>query len=260
MDKQLSVKIVQSSNCIIQAVDITDYSSIGADLSEHVMFDILSYTDDVIQSAYKIYEVIPGQPIYAELPLDSDGLFYYYKLAIPKLEHFRNGALYEGLSEQLFVYNSELYFCSIPDMGLHSVDEILETSVVVNNYVNAYYITHDNEASQTFYFPKTAIFTYCHLQECLVKLQKQLLLSTGFNPCSFGSVNKRLGSNCNTNVDLNLKGTVDFLLTALYVLDYLADNGKFEEAQQIIESLATCGNLCDNITNTKTGCGCGKTI
>jgi hypothetical protein len=66
-------------------------------------------------------------------------------------------------------------------------------------------------------------------------------------------------SNCNDcDFDSSLRLKRDFLLSALYVFDYLKDRYNFEEAQRILDNIKDCsGNLCiDN--QDKSDCGCGR--
>jgi hypothetical protein len=52
----------------------------------------------------------------------------------------------------------------------------------------------------------------------------------------------------------------DFLLSALYVFDYLKDTKNYEEAQRILDNMNGCGDFLCGGTNLKSDCGCGKVI
>ena len=55
-----------------------------------------------------------------------------------------------------------------------------------------------------------------------------------------------------------LKERCDFLLCAIYTLNYLICNQNYAEAQRIIDNLSTCENICEDELNTNyNGCGCG---
>lgn len=56
-----------------------------------------------------------------------------------------------------------------------------------------------------------------------------------------------------------LKIKMDFLLSALYVFDYLKDINNFEEAQRILDNMSECDSLCEDYS-AKSDCGCGKNI
>lgn len=51
----------------------------------------------------------------------------------------------------------------------------------------------------------------------------------------------------------------DFLLSALYVFDYLKDRGEYDEAQRILDNLTSCSDLCGDYLSTNKDCGCGST-
>jgi hypothetical protein len=100
----------------------------------------------------------------------------------------------------------------------------------------------DKQGTQTFSFQKT-VFSVCKLQKCLVYLQRKFL------------------ENCRScdrsNTDRN---TRDFLLSAMYVFDYLKDHDNYEEAQRLLDNLSDCTrNLCGETFN-KSDCNCGKAI
>jgi hypothetical protein len=49
----------------------------------------------------------------------------------------------------------------------------------------------------------------------------------------------------------------DFLLSAMYVLDYLKDRAEYDKAQEIIDNLPTC-QICDSNSLDIVDCGCNK--
>lgn len=71
--------------------------------------------------------------------------------------------------------------------------------------------------------------------------------------------NYTLARPCVSNSDIKQK--CDFLLSALFVLEYLKDTKNYSEAQKIIDGVSTCISLCKEETflNHNT-CGCGSTI
>lgn len=97
-------------------------------------------------------------------------------------------------------------------------------------------------STQTFSFQKV-VFSVCKLQKCLVNLQKQIIDNPkSCNECSSTS---------------SVRYRRDFLLSALYVLDYLKDRRNYDEAQRIIDNISGCGSLCEDLTNNN-DCGCGS--
>lgn len=86
------------------------------------------------------------------------------------------------------------------------------------------------------------IFSICHLRKCAFEHEKKAIeefLST---------CNKR---NCNKKSPQ--QSVRDILLISVFVLENLICKHRYKEAERILESLGSCGNLCDNISN-KTCC------
>ena len=52
----------------------------------------------------------------------------------------------------------------------------------------------------------------------------------------------------------------DFLLSALYVFDYLKDTKNYEEAQRILDNMRGCGDFLCEGAKVKSDCGCGKAV
>lgn len=258
MNRRLNISVEpilgegDGSGAYLLAIDSSEYSQ--TDLGEHVMLDFITYGDNTIQNEFTMYNFSGTGPVSIKLPIKYDGIMWYTKLVIPKLIHFQTTTdQYQGIGGQLFEYNEKIYICNkIYNQEIYTINQILSNSEVVTNYIDAYNLCQENEASQTFYFPKLKIFVYLKLQACLVNMQKQLLLGTrkglGSTPCSF--------SDCNT--DAELKKQADFLLAALYVIEFLNDTGNYDEAQRILDNLATCNGLCDGVLETTKGCGCGN--
>ncbi len=62
-------------------------------------------------------------------------------------------------------------------------------------------------------------------------------------------------------MESSLRFKRDFLLSALYVFDYLKDTKNYEEAQRILDNMSGCGaGLCGDINENKIDCGCGKVV
>lgn len=81
------------------------------------------------------------------------------------------------------------------------------------------------------------------MQHCLVKLQEAILFST------------KTCKQCEQNDSIRFRR--DFLLSALYVLDYLILQNNYDEAQRILDNLSSCGSLCGDDIEIKDDCGCG---
>lgn len=250
MNKKINIDVIVRSDCKLIAVDNSDY--LGVDLSQYIMLEFLSYNTDenLLPESVKIRKELHNRGHYlsrfaSEFMLDIDGTYSYYKLVIPQLSYFQDEDepdKYINLIDELFFFKGKLYKSNITNQDGHTLDEVIKNSEVIVNYKVAYDLVQENKASQTFYCPIKNVFSVCKLQRCLVYLQRQLLLSK-----------------CNTNE--SLRDRRDFLLSAMYVFDYLKDMGNFTEAQRILDNLSSCNSLCgEELGNINNSCGCGNSI
>lgn len=265
MDKRLNIHLFLQPNCTLVAVDNSDYSRLEIDLSNHIMLEFLSYNDEnsPLVDTIKIRQEKHNRGYYlsafsSEFALDRDGTYAYYKLVIPTLNHFiiQNddndvNKLYSNLYAELFYYNNILYKSNLPNNDeKYNLSYILDNSTKITNYIDAYNFIQNGGASQTFYCPKEFVFSVCKLQRCLISLQEQLLFSNS-GICSYDK--------CTT--DESLRNRRDFLMSALYVFDYLKDIKNFTEAQRILDNLSSCNSICgDELNNYNNGCGCGSSV
>lgn len=86
------------------------------------------------------------------------------------------------------------------------------------------------------------IFSICHLRKCAIAHEKQAIeefLST---------CNKK---NCNQKS--SQQAVRDVLLISIFVLENLIVRQRYSEAEDILERLGSCGNLCEDVI-TKTCC------
>jgi hypothetical protein len=267
MNKRLIIQLIVRPDCKLIAVDNSDYGSLGVDLLEHVMLEFLSYNDEStpVSSSVRIRKEIHNRGFYlsgfsSEFVLETDGTYSYYKLLIPTLDHFKvetsendleSEVTYSKLFEEIFFYKGVLYKSNLPSgEEEYNLEQVLKNSDVITNYIDAYNIVQNGGGSQTFYCPIKNVFSVCKLQRCLVYLQRQLLLDNS-KICSYDK--------CST--DENLRNRRDFLLSAMYVFDYLKDIGNFTEAQRILDNLSICNSICgDELNHFNKGCGCGNSV
>lgn len=256
MNDLLKINLIVKPNCVLVAVDNTNYLSSGVDLSNYVSFEFLSYADDnkVLPNSIIAHKEFHNRDHYlnffnSEFHLETDGTYSYYKLVIPLVSYFEDEddlGKYINLVDELFIYDRKLYKSNISDEEGRSIEEVIENSEEITDYIEAYNIKLSNKASQTLFSPKINVFSVCNLQKCLVYLQRELLK----NNCSYNS--------CNFNEQIRNKR--DFLLGAMYVFDYLKDLGNFTEAQRILDNLSSCDSLCEDMDNSNNNCGCGNSI
>lgn len=263
----LSIQLIVNPHCQLIAMDNTRYFNLTArsndiidSLLQHVSLEFLVYRDEecpvnstIIFKEYKHNRGEYGQNI-STIIFPQDGIFTYYKFMIPKIEHLiklDNRTI--KMQDQVFYYNKQFYNglsdiefteTTIESVLENHINEIINNAEVIDNYLNIWESIKIGNSTQTFSFQQI-IFSMCELQKCLVNLQKKTLLET--KNCL----------ECDTNTSIRYKR--DFLLSALYVLDYLKDRKNYDEAQRILDNLSTCDNLCGDELNLNNNCGCGST-
>lgn len=251
MNKKLLVQLIIRPDCKLIAVDNTDYYNFDINLLQYMIVDFIVFKDDLVQSSIKVRKELHNRGQYlsrfaSEFLLEKDGTYTYYKLIIPTLDFFKidseDSDLYHNLQGQLFFLDGKLYHSLLENNDKCNLEAILDNSEEITDYLKAYDIVQNNDASQTFYSPAKNIFSVCKLQRCLANLQKQLL---------FESCNK-----CEETATLRKQR--DLLLSAMYVFDYLKDLGNFTEAQRILDNLSSCNFVCQD--NDFNDCGCGSSI
>jgi hypothetical protein len=92
------------------------------------------------------------------------------------------------------------------------------------------------------------LFTICHLETYLIKLQKKYIEKYQFRSC------------INSKDAMDLKNQRDFILDSTFVLKYLISLQNYTEAQRILDNLNQCGIIYEDVANYSSGCGCGRTI
>ena len=121
--------------------------------------------------------------------------------------------------------------------GNKNISEILSNSKEIDNYVELEKI----KGSQTFVY-KSVFVSICKLQNCLIKLQRKILDDP---------------RNClDCNLQNNIRYNRDFLLSSIYVLQYLICTQNYSEIERIINNLKSCSNICEDYDSLN-DCGCG---
>lgn len=249
----LSIHLNINSNCNLLINDTTDYSNlISNENFNYVYLEFLTKLDEDVQidNTIKFSENLQIQNI-IKIPYDST--FIYYKLVIPKLEHLLifdsesntyNDIILQGQTfywdNKFYVGNNNISINSNTDLNTvinNNIEKILLNSSQITNYKELYI----KQGDQTFSYSEE-FFSYCKLSNCLVSLQKKLICnSRNCLPCDV------------SNSDRYKR---DFLLSSLYVIGYLVELNKYDEAQQIIDNISSCSSLCEDDLNLN-DCGCG---
>lgn len=270
--QNLSIQLIINAQCQLVAIDETNYTELIStdadglvDMHEHVSLEFLVYRDETAPIedtiVFKRYwETIQENDKHiTTINFTQDGIHTYYKFLIPRLEHLikkdEEQLSYNSIDilDQVFYWDNKFYFGKKSiDVSGNDIDTIIqenlslilsdEYSTVITNYLDIWEYIQQNKASQTFSYQKN-IFSVCKLQNCLVNLQRKFLENPKIDLC---------------DEDVFLRQRRDFLLSALYVFDYLKDRNNYDEAQRLLDNLVTCVNICDSDSNFNTDCGCGS--
>lgn len=193
----------------------------------------------------------PTMSSVSQFELNDNGIYYYYKMSIPLIDHFIGTEHTINLLGEVY-FDNEGRLKQIVEKPVSSEKQsILESSEVID-YIDAYYAITKNlgsslEANESYFFPKKSIFSICKIRKCLVYLQRKMLFSSNEE------------NRCQTSSEL--RNRRDFLLSAVYVINYLTETGNFEEAQRIVDNLSSsCDFTCGDDLEIFNDCGCGHTI
>lgn len=244
MNSRLIIKLGIDPNCGLIGVDQTDYTQLP-DFNLHVMLSYLVYNGDLVCDDIKTID--PTNIAYNKydtyFKLNKDGVYGYYKLLVPTLEHYKvvsNGITSYNVDNKYFYYNGSFYYSP---SAIDSPDDITG-SMEVTDYFQIWDV-HLTQEDLFWYDEK--VFSICKLENCLVSLQKKVIENCYVNKCS-------------TNVDIKYKR--DFVFDSIYVLNYLINAHNYEEASRILSNLQSCGDLCqsDTFNHSNPDCGCGNSI
>lgn len=252
--QDLKINLIVNPKCELVAVDNTVYHNLRYnnseyldDLTNHVSLEfLLDSENEIVQNSIRFEdnlairrECLDGNM--SVFVLEKDGTFVYYKYLIPKIKHLLTtddeGNEYYKTRNQLFFIENNLYYSKVDCVSL---EEINEKAVRILDLRELW----DTQGTQTFSFQKI-LFSVCKLQKCLVYLQRKMLNHP--DECQTKNNSDRYAR--------------DFLFAAMYVFDYLKDQGNYEEAQRILDNLIGCSNyLCPEDTDHKSNCNCGKVV
>lgn len=154
--------------------------------------------------------------------LPKDGLYVYYKVAIQKKEYIGQD------------YTKKIYY----DNGkiMLSETEIKDPSELIN------YLTQTGMGILDYC--EEPVFSLCCLEHCAFNVQKEIL--------------KKQVGNCGIDCEKNLvlKDQRNFLFISLYVLQHLISEEKYDEAEEILKRISSCGSLCNHVQKPINDCNC----
>ena len=257
----MKVDIQITKNCTLVATGIDESREIyedyvrAQDLAFNMLIPCSAEINDLKNQINEILEPCPskydGKVVYLELvtnkdgikdsvvsdnieneynyKLKKDGLYVYYKIMMYKKAYiddsYENKFYYDEESDKIYFGNNEV-------KDFSEVLDLFKT----NNYGIIDY----------FEFP---IFSICHLRNCLSELQRKVIFS-GIKDCAASS------SNCEKNK--TYKSQRDFLFITLQILEQLICLERYDEAEEILEAISTCGSICSELVDKTNGCNCNN--
>ncbi len=156
--------------------------------------------------------------------LKEDGLYVYYKIAIQKKEF---------LGEE---YKNKIYY----DNGkiMYKDQEIKDPSELIS------YLTLTGVGILDYC--EEVVFSLCKLEHCVFEIQRQILKAS-LKTCGLNDCDKLK----------TIKDQRNFLFISLAVLRHLISEEKYDDAEEILEALSSCGSLCKDLKNSSKDCNCG---
>lgn len=257
MNNILDTQLIIHSDCKLTSICHTDFNHINPDiLDKYVSIEFLKYKDKCLYDSCIVKTSINDSS--SEFALLNDGVYEYNCYIIPTLEYLlidtdkydvEGNMLYNEicLEDSYFYYNGKFYYINIRE------DYHIDNYMTAINFINTYkhdilknateisidYLSDNTEIGNQTFFCKKIALTYCNLIKCFVSLQSNL-------------ANSICGTSCEKTEVYNR----DFLLSTIYVLDYLRDINNFKEAQRILDNINECGGFCKSEILTKCNC-CG---
>lgn len=255
----LDTQLIIHNDCKLTSVCRQNLNSINPDiLDKYVSVEFLKYKDKCLYDSciVKTSQIDSS----SEFALFNDGVYEYNKYLIPTLEYLLvdtdkfdidGNMLYDEicLKDAYFYYQGDIYYIDYPENnGDFVIDEYLTAVSFIKTYAQFVLsnsvkqsledLSENTEIGYQTFFCKKIAFTYCNLIKCFVSLQSNLANNL-----------------CNTNCEKSEVYNRDFLLSTIYVLDYLRDINNFKEAQRILDNINECGGFCKE-SETLTKCNC----
>lgn len=232
----MDVQIIIHKDCKITVIDDNSFltqpgnvSDILNELKNYTSVEYLKYKDEyVAEDCVKIEPFLVNRGNYITntiFPIYKDGIYFYYKILVPKL----NKVLSESsiIKHQIFTYNDKFYYIEYIDISDMSLDNI-ENYICKESKLITFDQLYDYADSQILTCKKQ-VFTICNLINKYVDLHKE-------------SIESRINNVCNKSCNQSYK---NFLLSTIYVLDYLKEINNFKEAQRIIDNINSCTFISD---------------
>lgn len=244
---ELNIDITLSKyNCDLVALDNTEYSD---ELNKLVFVEFLCYypyekdEEDLlpITKSKRITDATSENYKLYRYSTEYDGRYVYNKYGIYNLDSLWDEVDEEYKTKNVIFYYKETNNIYLGNQNITSIEDLsnIEYAQLISNW----YELRKYIGNEVVHYFISEVFTFCKLNKCVINYQKQTL----FNKIQ--TCNKI----CKEDSQKSLR---DFLFISLYVLDYLVCTHNYMEAQRILESLSSCGNLCEDTYITNNNCNC----
>lgn len=259
----LDIEIREGDDCSIIAVDKSHLHPYNngeinrVDISFMLHNDEIAYSD--VLEINNIHDLHLDNSIYIKTSfnIEKDGLYTYYKIVVPTLEYYKvedQNDLYRvyegGRTGHYFWYNGSVWYpddtkfqgFEVYDISKYWIEDMCKEITDIKDLCKIW------ELDSSIFWYSCDLFTICHIRKCLLNKQKDLLTSYTNNNCKVCAI------------DSEIVTDRDFVMSSVFVLEYLIEHKLYNEAQRILDQIFTCGNtLCGSYITSK-GCGCGKTV
>ena len=225
--------------CTLKADDFTMYPP-GTGVLEFVAY-VKHGVSTISAKSIKI-STDPSRCSYRYQP-EVDGRYMYYKIVLPVFDNFDDPDNIVNIPLGYFIgtYGCKKIIClnennsvSLSDTGDSiEVTQVNDMLSILNSG-----LVSDIEMKE--------FFSICNLNNCVAKLQKQYILSHA-DDC--GSTVCKKGSDSN-------KANRDFLFIASYLLDHYIAKEDFDQAEELLDTIRSCGNLLCKDHDNLNSCGC----
>ena len=168
----------------------------------------------------------------------SNGLYYYRKLLIPVYSESDGSEVDEYL--WFDTETNKVVYYDVDSMIFKEFDPEKDIDDI-------YEIVREKTPKDCFHFDDFSFSIY-QLVRCYVLAERDRINQYLKNGCMA----------CKNSFDLSNKS--DILLAAINVITALIEKEEYFEAQRILDSLMSCGKLCeDSMNDDLNNCGCGRT-
>lgn len=204
------------------------------------------------------YNTHSGELDESHIPIDKDGLYNITQLVVPSLDWYER----EKNKNLNNFFRYEVIYVS----DGKNLYKVTESEYKIIDPLD--FITKVDLSNTTISKKQKLVFLTCFLWKCYISLAEEVLQQLIKENKSSGKISK-----CgNENEDIkDLIYRRDFVWATINILNYLADQCKFEEAQKILDKIQSCNGFCNQDTyysNTyfsnsdiiykRSTCGCNR--